>query len=84
MISVLSWILFGLIIGIVTNFMSEKPSKENLLGTILLGVLGSILGGLIGNLLLQGSIDTFQMVSFFIAATSSFILLLSEKVVSHR
>ncbi len=84
MISVLSWILFGVIVGVITNFIAEKDKKENLFGTVLLGVLGSVLGGLLGNLLIQGSIDTFQFISFMIAATSSFTLLILEKVVGHR
>lgn len=82
--SILSWITFGLIVGILANFLSKKPSAENLIGTIMLGVLGSVLGGLLGNLIFRGGIAGLNLIPFAIAAASGIVLLAVDRAFQRR
>jgi uncharacterized membrane protein YeaQ/YmgE (transglycosylase-associated protein family) len=50
-LTILGWIVFGLIVGFIARAL--VPGKDNIgiLPTIALGVLGSVVGGLLGSLL---------------------------------
>ncbi len=55
MISILSWILFGLIVGIMAKFVMPGKDPGGLILTILLGIAGAMLGGWIGTSLGYGA-----------------------------
>jgi uncharacterized membrane protein YeaQ/YmgE (transglycosylase-associated protein family) len=79
--NLLSWVLFGLIVGIVANSLESSTSAKSLPGAILLGIGGAILGGFVANLLLGFDIRGFDLTSFLIAAGGSlFVLSLSKAV----
>ncbi len=46
--SILFWILFGLIIGIIAKLLMPGRDPGGFVVTILLGIAGSFVGGLIG------------------------------------
>ena len=73
--NILSWILFGLIVGWIANVIDPASARGGLLGTILLGILGALLGGLIGNLIFGVGITGFNFSSFIIAVIGSLVLL---------
>lgn len=72
---VLSWIVFGLIAGVVANILDPQPSSGGALGAIVLGVLGAVVGGFVANLLFGVSVTGFNFTSFIIAVSGSLILL---------
>jgi Predicted membrane protein len=43
----LSWILCGLVVGVVARLLVPGPQPVGLLGTILVGVIGAFVGGAI-------------------------------------
>jgi len=45
MYSVISWLVFGLVIGAIARFLVPGKQPMHWMATILLGVLGSFLGG---------------------------------------
>ena len=45
---ILSWILFGLVIGIIAKLLMPGRDPGGFIITILLGVAGALLGGFIG------------------------------------
>ena len=47
LISILSWILFGLIVGVIARLLIPGRDPMGWLATIFLGIVGSFLGGLI-------------------------------------
>ena len=47
MLEILGWIVFGLIIGLVSRALYPGPQKLGIANTIALGIGGSIVGGLI-------------------------------------
>ena len=51
LITLLSWIVFGLVVGFIARAITPGSQAMSIPATILLGVAGSFVGGLIGNLL---------------------------------
>jgi uncharacterized membrane protein YeaQ/YmgE (transglycosylase-associated protein family) len=45
--TVISWAVFGLVIGVIARFLYPGRQPMGLVGTMLLGVAGSFMGGLI-------------------------------------
>ena len=56
LIPLISWILFGLIIGAIARFVYPGRQDIGLLHTTLLGIAGSFVGGAIGYLLFGGTL----------------------------
>ena len=46
--SIIEWVVFGLIVGVVAKFVTPGPDSGGLILTILLGIAGASLGGFIG------------------------------------
>jgi uncharacterized membrane protein YeaQ/YmgE (transglycosylase-associated protein family) len=72
---VITWILFGLIVGIVANAIDPQPQSGGLLGALLLGVTGSLLGGFIANMALGETANGISLTSFAVAIAGSLALL---------
>jgi uncharacterized membrane protein YeaQ/YmgE (transglycosylase-associated protein family) len=71
--SILGWIFFGLVVGIVGKFLMPGRDPGGFVITILLGIAGGLLGGLLGRVLgLYGDGDP---VGFVMAVIGSIILL---------
>lgn len=58
--SIISWIVFGLIIGVIARFLMPGQQPLGWVKTIGLGIVGSFLGGSIGSLLTSGSENLVQ------------------------
>jgi len=76
---ILSWILMGLIVGILAKFL--MPGKENMgiIVTILLGIAGAFLGGFLASLLGLGTVTGFNLKSILIAIAGAIIVLVIYK-----
>ena len=74
---VVSWVLFGLLVGIVANAIDPRPAQGGIIGSLILGVAGALLGGFAANTLFgleapQG----FNMMSLIVAVAGSLLLLI--------
>jgi uncharacterized membrane protein YeaQ/YmgE (transglycosylase-associated protein family) len=78
--NILSWILFGAIVGAIANMVDPRPSSGGLLGAIVLGILGAVIGGFLANLLFGVSITGFNFSSFAVAVLGSLLLLFIGRV----
>lgn len=78
--NILSWILFGALIGIIANIIDPQPSGGRFLGAVILGVLGAIAGGFLGNILFGFGISGFNFPSLSIAVLSALALLYISRV----
>lgn len=78
---VLSWIVFGLIAGIIAKWI--MPGKENLgvLVTIMLGIVGAVVGGYISTFFGFGKVDGLNFGSFVVAVIGAFFILYIYKKV---
>ena len=46
--SVLGWILFGLLVGVVAKLLMPSRDPGGMIVTILLGIVGALVGGFLG------------------------------------
>ena len=73
MLSFLSLILFGLVVGVIAKLLMPGRDPGGFIVTILLGIAGAVLGGYVGRLL--GFYGPNQGAGFFMALIGSIILL---------
>lgn len=77
MISIISWIIFGLIAGAVAKMIMPGTQGGGWLMTIILGIVGAFVGGFIGqNLLGIGSSGDVWSFGSFATAVGGAILVL--------
>ncbi|HNB26672.1 MAG TPA: GlsB/YeaQ/YmgE family stress response membrane protein [Alphaproteobacteria bacterium] len=72
---ILSWILFGLLAGIVAKVIMPGRDPGGFIVTILLGVVGAFLGGFVAAQLGLGSVQGFDIRSFIIAVGGAILVL---------
>lgn len=80
--SILGWIVFGLIVGIVAKFLMPGRDPGGFVVTILLGIAGALLGGWIGRA--AGWYREGDPVGFLMAVVGSIILLVLYRVAARR
>jgi len=49
--SILAWIIVGLVAGLIANLVYPGPSRGGWFGAMLLGIAGALIGGFIAALL---------------------------------
>lgn len=77
--NILSWVLFGLIVGIVANAIDPTPNEGGILGAVLLGIAGALVGGFLANLLFGVSVTGFDIASFIVAVAGSLVVLFGAR-----
>ena len=82
--SIIGWIIFGAIVGIIAKFLMPGRDPGGFVITVLLGVAGALLGGFIGRAL--GLYSTNQQAGGFLMSILGAILLLwgYRMTVGHR
>ena len=64
---IIAWIVFGLIVGVIANFIDPRPAKGGIVGAAVLGVIGAVVGGFLSSLFLGVGITGFNLSSIVIA-----------------
>lgn len=82
--NIIAWIVFGLIVGVIANYIDPRPAKGGLLGAILLGILGALLGGFLGSLLFGVGVSGFDLSSFIVAVIGALVLLFIGRAFARR
>jgi uncharacterized membrane protein YeaQ/YmgE (transglycosylase-associated protein family) len=72
---IFSWIIFGLIAGLLAKAIMPGKDPGGWIVTILLGIGGAIIGGFVATLMGFGNVSGFNLYSFLIAILGSLILL---------
>ncbi len=81
--SILVWILFGLVVGIVAKLLTPGRDPSGFVVTILLGVAGSLVGGFLGRVI--GLYPTYESTGgFFMSILGAVILLAIYHVATGR
>ena len=81
---ILSWIVMGLIVGVLAKFIMPGNDPGGIVVTILIGIAGAFLGGFIGSSLGLGSVTGFNVVSLLLAIGGSILLLILYRVLVRR
>jgi len=77
---IISWIVFGLIAGLIAKFLMPGDDPGGFFITILLGIAGAIVGGFIATSLGYGAVDGFNFGSLVVAVIGSLILLFGYRM----
>lgn len=72
---ILSWIVLGLIAGVLAKWIVPGGKGLGIIMTILLGIVGSFVGGFVGSLVGIGSTGRLDLASIGIAVLGAVILL---------
>jgi uncharacterized membrane protein YeaQ/YmgE (transglycosylase-associated protein family) len=78
---ILSWIILGLIVGVVAKFIMPGKDPGGIFITIVLGIAGAFVGGFIGSALGFGSVTGFDIRSLLLAVGGAFLLLVIYRVI---
>jgi uncharacterized membrane protein YeaQ/YmgE (transglycosylase-associated protein family) len=81
---ILSWIVFGLLAGLVAKLLMPGRDPGGFFVTILIGIAGALVGGFIARALGMGDIDGFNLGSFLIAVVGSVVLLIGYRMMKKR
>lgn len=72
---VFTWMLFGLVVGVIANVLDPRPSGGGLIGAIVLGVVGALVGGFLGSSLFGVGVTGFNFSSLAVAVAGAMLLL---------
>jgi uncharacterized membrane protein YeaQ/YmgE (transglycosylase-associated protein family) len=80
--SILGWIIFGLIVGIVAKLLMPGRDPGGFIVTILLGITGALVGGYLGRAV--GWYRESDPVGFLMAVLGSIVLLGLYRMLARR
>lgn len=72
---IISWIIFGLIAGILAKWIMPGKDGGGFFMTMGLGIVGAVLGGFVGTKLGLGSVTGFNFSSFVVAVIGAIVVL---------
>ena len=79
---ILSWILFGLVVGVIAKLLMPGRDPGGFIVTILLGVAGALLGGFVGRAM--GFYGENQGAGWIMSILGAIILLALYRMVAGR
>jgi uncharacterized membrane protein YeaQ/YmgE (transglycosylase-associated protein family) len=82
MLGVLGWIVFGLIVGVISKLLMPGRDPGGVLVTIALGIAGALVGGFLGRLL--GLYQAGEAAGFIMATLGAVLLLFIYRRVATR
>jgi uncharacterized membrane protein YeaQ/YmgE (transglycosylase-associated protein family) len=82
MFSILGWIVFGLVVGIVAKLLMPGRDPGGLVVTMLLGIVGAVLGGYIGRAM--GLYGPNEAASFLMSLLGAVVLLVVYRLFARR
>ena len=80
--TILGWIVFGLIVGIVAKLLMPGRDPGGFIVTMLLGVVGALLGGFLGRAM--GFYGPNQGAGFLMSVVGAILVLFVYRRLSHR
>ena len=72
---IITWILMGLIVGVLAKVILPGRDPGGIIVTILIGMAGAFVGGFLGTLLGLGAITGFNLGSLVLAVGGAVLLL---------
>ena len=76
----LTWIVLGLVVGILAKVIMPGKDPGGLVMTTLLGIAGAVVGGWIGTQLGIGAVRGFSLPSLAIATGGALLLLFANRM----
>jgi uncharacterized membrane protein YeaQ/YmgE (transglycosylase-associated protein family) len=82
MIAVLSWIVFGLVVGIIAKLLMPGNDPGGFIVTVLLGIAGALVGGFVGRAL--GFYGPNEAAGYLMSIMGAIILLALYRMMARR
>jgi len=79
---ILTWIVFGLVVGIIAKLLTPGKDPGGFIVTMLLGVAGALLGGFIGRAM--GFYGTNESAGWLMSIGGAILLLVLYRLVARR
>jgi uncharacterized membrane protein YeaQ/YmgE (transglycosylase-associated protein family) len=84
-VSILGWIVFGLLAGAVARALTPGRQGIGCFGTLAVGVVGALLGGFLGEAVFDEDIDFgWDLKPFLLAVAGAIVLLLALNALRRR
>jgi len=80
MVGILSWIVFGLIVGIIAKLLMPGRDPGGFIITIVLGIAGALLGGFLGRAM--GFYGSNEQAGWLISILGAIVLLVIYRVIA--
>jgi uncharacterized membrane protein YeaQ/YmgE (transglycosylase-associated protein family) len=77
---ILSWIVMGLIVGLLAKFVVPGKDPGGLIITICIGIAGAFVGGFIGSFFGLGEVTGFNVGSLLLAIAGAVIILIAYRI----
>jgi uncharacterized membrane protein YeaQ/YmgE (transglycosylase-associated protein family) len=84
MMGLLSWIVMGLLAGLLSRFLTPGDDKAGCIGTVVIGIVGAIVGGFLATLLGFGGFRGFDIYSMIVATLGAVVLVLVVRIFRGR
>lgn len=81
---VASWIVFGLIAGILAKWIMPGDDGGGIILTCVLGIIGAFVGGYVGTLFNFGTVGGFDLRSLGIAILGALIVLFGYRALAGK
>ena len=81
---ILSWILMGLIVGVIAKLVMPGPDPGGIFITILLGIGGAFVGGYVGSFLGLGSVTGLNLGSLLLSVGGAVLILILYRTIRKR
>ena len=81
---ILSWVVLGLVVGVLAKWIMPGPDPGGMVITMLLGVAGAFVGGFIGSFFGLGSVTGFDFGSLALATGGAIVLLWGHRRMRSR
>jgi uncharacterized membrane protein YeaQ/YmgE (transglycosylase-associated protein family) len=81
---ILSWIVLGLLAGIIAKALMPGRDPGGIIVTILLGIAGAFVGGFLATKLGYGDLSGFDIRSLLMAVGGALVLLVIYRAVARR
>ena len=82
MITVLGWILFGLVVGALAKLVMPGHDPGGIIVTMILGIVGAVVGGFIGRTL--GMYQNGQAAGFWMSLLGAIVVLGIYRMIAGR
>ncbi len=82
MIAVLSWICFGLVVGVLAKLLMPGNDPGGFIVTVLLGIAGAMVGGFLGRVM--GFYGPGQVAGYIMSIVGAIILLALYRMMTRR
>ncbi|MBW1852631.1 MAG: GlsB/YeaQ/YmgE family stress response membrane protein [Deltaproteobacteria bacterium] len=78
---ILSWVVLGLIAGVLAKLIMPGKDPGGMIITIAIGIAGAFVGGFVSSLLGFGSVTGFDFRSIVVAVAGAILLLLGYRLI---